>query len=78
MNDALFLTTAIVGTVELIKAANSGDKETVEIIAAAAVIGGLSGVFGIDHMTIVTGIQAGLAAAGVYAGAKLVGGIKNS
>lgn len=76
MNDALFLTTAIVGTVELIKATNAGDKQTVEIIGAAAVIGGLCGIFSIDHMTIVTGIQAGLSAAGVYAGAKLVGGIK--
>ena len=74
--NTLFLTTAIVGAVELIKALNERDYQTAEIIGAAAVIGGVCGIFNLEGFTIVTGLQAGLSAAGYYAGAKLVGGIK--
>lgn len=72
----IFLTTAIVGFVEFIKAINGNDWETAEIILGCAVIGGACGLNAVDGLTVVTGIQAGLSAAGAYTGAQLIGGTK--
>lgn len=74
--ESLFLLTAIVGAVEFIKALNSADKVTAEIIAVAALIGGITGAFSVDHLTIVTGIQLGLSAVGVYTTGQVIGGTK--
>jgi hypothetical protein len=72
--ESLFLTTAIIGLIEFIKSLNNSQWENAEIIAACAIVGLLVGMWGIDHLTVVTGIQAGLSAAGIYKGVKLVGG----
>lgn len=72
--ESIFLSIAILGFVELIKAANVKDYLTVEIIIGAALIGTIAGLTHIDGLTVVTGLQAGLAAAGTYKVGKLVGG----
>ena len=71
--ESVFITMAIIGLVEVVKAANGHDWATVEIIVFAVLIGAAAGQWNVDGLTIVSGIEAGLAAAGTYAGLKLVG-----
>lgn len=72
--ESVFLTVAIIGLVEAVRAANANDWETVEVILGAALIGALVGFFNIDHLTIITGVQAGLSAAGAVKLGKVVNG----
>lgn len=71
--ESLFLITAIVGLVELVKAVKVADWEKCSIIIGSAVIGGISGYFGVNGLNVVTGIQAGLAASGTYRLGQVVG-----
>lgn len=72
--ESVFLTVVIVALVELVKAVKASNWETVAIIACSALIGGLVGYFHVDGLTVVLGIQAGLAASGTYTVAQKVGG----
>lgn len=72
--ESVFLVTAIVGFVELLKAIDIRDWYSVRLIVGATLIGALCGFFGIDGLTIVSGIQAGLTASGTYRLTKAVGG----
>lgn len=71
--ESIFLVTAIVGLVDLVRAVKNQDWEKVAIVVGAGVIGALTGMFGIDGLTVPQGIQAGLAASGVYRLSKVAG-----
>lgn len=64
--ESVFLITAIVGFVELVKAISEQNVRSIAIILGSAAIGAITGFFGIDGLTVATGLQAGLAASGTY------------
>lgn len=64
--ESVFLVTAVVGFVELVKALEARNYRTVIIIVGAGLIGAIVGYFGIEGLTVTTGIIAGLSASGVY------------
>lgn len=63
----------IVGVVEFVKRLFDRDFRAVCIILAAAGVGALSGLFGIEGVTVPLGIVLGLAGSGVVTTATRVG-----
>lgn len=72
--ESTFIVGAVVGFTQLVKSLFDRDYRTCVIIVGAAVIGGLAGFFGIDGVTVPTGIVLGLTAAGVVTIAQAAGG----
>lgn len=62
---SIFVTVAVAGATELVKALFDKEYRTAVIITVAALIGAVAGMFGIDGLTVPTGIVAGLAASGI-------------
>jgi hypothetical protein len=74
--ESLFITGAVIGFVQLVKSLFDKDYRSAVIIAGSAVIGGIVGYFGVDNLSIPTGILYGLAASGTITTAKYLGGNK--
>ena len=71
--ESLFIVFAVTGAVELLRRLQVRDYFAALTILAAGAIGALSGVFGVDGLTVTQGIIAGLAASGLVTTAKKVG-----
>jgi len=69
----VLVTAMIVGVVELVKRAFDRDFRAVTIIVAAAAVGGLCGVFGIESVSVAQGIVLGLAGSGLVTTATRIG-----
>lgn len=69
----VLVTAMVIGVVELVKRAFDQDFKTVVIILAAALVGALCGVFGVEGVTIAEGIVLGLAGSGVVTTASKIG-----
>lgn len=65
MVESTFVTTSVVALVEFIKRLRVKDYFACALIVSAGVIGGIAGYFGIESLTIPTGIIAGLSASGL-------------
>jgi len=63
----------IIGIVELLKRIKLSDWLAVATIVLAALVGGLAGYFGVEGLTVATGIVTGLAASGLVTVATRVG-----
>jgi len=63
----------IIGIVELLKRIKLSDWFAVATIVLAALVGGLAGYFGVEGLTVATGIVTGLAASGLVTVATRVG-----
>ena len=63
----------IVGVVELVKRAFDRDYRTVVTILAAAGVGALCGVLGVETISVAEGIVLGLAGSGVVTTATRIG-----
>lgn len=72
--ESIFVVTAVIGFMEMVKAIGEADWKAVAMILGSAVIGALAGFFGVDSLNVATGIQAGLAASGTYRVGRIVGG----
>lgn len=68
----VLITGMVVGVVELVKRLFDRDFRAATIIVAAAGVGALCGVFGIQGVDVATGIVIGLAASGVVTVAQKV------
>ena len=71
--ESLFIVFAVTGVVELLRRLQVRDYFAALTTLAAGAIGALSGVFGVDGLTVTQGIIAGLAASGLVTTAKKVG-----
>lgn len=71
--ESIFIITAVAGAVEFLKRLEVRDYRTCAVIAAAAGIGALAGVFSIDGLSVTEGVIAGLAASGTVTVASKVG-----
>ena len=69
----IIVTTMIIGIVELLKRIKLSDWLAVATIVLAALVGGLAGYFGVEGLTVATGIVTGLAASGLVTVATRVG-----
>lgn len=68
----VLVTTMVIGLVELVKSLFDRDYRTAVVIVGAAGVGALCGVFGVEGLTVATGIVIGLGASGVVTVAKKV------
>lgn len=68
----LLVTSMIVGVTELVKRLFDSDYRGAVIILSAAIVGGISGFFGVEGLNVVTGVVTGLAAAGAVTVAQKV------
>ena len=69
----ILVTTMVVGVVELLRRIKLSDWFAVVTIIVAALIGGISGFFGVEGLTVASGIVAGLAGSGLVTIATRVG-----
>lgn len=70
--ESVFVVTALVGVVQFFKSAFGRPIPAWAKIACSVVIGAVAGYFGVEELTVETGIIAGLAASGVYTVAQKV------
>ena len=71
--ESIIVTAMVVGLVELLRRIKLSDWFAVATIIASALIGALCGYFGIEGLTIATGIVVGLAGSGLVTVATRVG-----
>lgn len=69
----VLLAAVIAGVTELINRLRAKDYWVALTISTAAVIGGLFGVFGVEGLSIITGIAAGFGASGGLTALGIVG-----
>lgn len=74
MTESLFVSTVVIAIVDFLKRLKVKDYIGSSTIVLAAIVGGLAGYFGIEHLTIVSGLLAGLAAVGIVTTAKTISG----
>lgn len=72
--ESIFVTTIVIAITQLIKFIREKAWDSVVTLVSAGVVGGVAGAFGIEGLTVVTGILAGLAAAGIVTVASKLGG----
>lgn len=70
--ESVFVVTALVGACQFFKSIAGRPIPAWAKIAASVVIGGVAGYFGVDNLTVESGIISGLAASGVYTVAQKV------
>jgi hypothetical protein len=63
--ESVFILVAVAGAVELINRVRLHDWYAAVTIVIAGAIGALTGLFGIDGVSVVTGIELGLGASGL-------------
>lgn len=71
--ESLFVVTAVVGVVELLRRLQVKDYFAAITILAAAAVGAVAGVFEVDGLTVTNGIIAGLAASGLVTVSQKIG-----
>lgn len=67
-----FVVIAVIGITEFFRRLRVKDWWAALTIVSAAIVGGVAGYFGVEGLTVVSGITAGLAAAGVVTTAQRV------
>lgn len=71
---SLIVVPMVIGVVELIDRLFAQDHKAALKIVAAASVGALAGLFGLEGLNVATGIVLGLGASGVVTAAKRIGG----
>lgn len=71
---SVLVTTLVIAVVELIRRVGEKDWKGVATIVCTAIVGALAGFFGLDSLTVESGLIAGLAAAGIVRVAQAVSG----
>ena len=74
MTESIFLSAAIIGFMQLVKCIFNKDWKSVVIIVGVVLIGGVAGSFGIEGLSISSGITLSLSAAGIYRVGQVVSG----
>jgi len=70
---AVLVTTAVVAVTELLKQVRERNYTSVATILTAGIVGGLAGAFGLEGLSVVEGVIAGLSAVGIHSVARQVG-----
>lgn len=71
--ESVFVVTAVIAVTEFFKRIQARDVYGALTIVLAAVIGGLAGFFGVEGLTVATGLIAGLGGAGIVTTATRIG-----
>lgn len=69
----LIVTTAVVAVTELLNRIRTKDYSGVAKIVTAIVAGGLAGAFGLEGLSVLEGVLAGLSAVGIHTTARQIG-----